>query len=69
MLHLAFEDFGAHRVWLDTQVRNARARHVYEQVGFVEEGVLRECWHQHGRWQSLVVMSMLETEYRGAAPR
>jgi RimJ/RimL family protein N-acetyltransferase len=61
-----FEDLGAHRLWLDTQVRNERARHLYRSAGFVEEGVLRECWHQHGAWQSLVVMSMLETEYRAA---
>jgi RimJ/RimL family protein N-acetyltransferase len=61
---LVFEEFGAHRLWLDTQVRNVRARHVYCAVGFVEEGVLRECWYQHGAWQSLVVMSVLETEFR-----
>lgn len=59
-----FEDLGAHRLWLDTQERNLRARRVYRATGFVEEGVLRECWYQHGAWQSLVVLSMLETEYR-----
>ena len=63
---LAFDELGAHRLWLDTQTRNTRARHLYASEGFVEEGVLRECWRQHGAWQSLVVMSILEPEYRAA---
>ncbi|HEV8042984.1 MAG TPA: GNAT family N-acetyltransferase [Bryobacteraceae bacterium] len=59
-----FDELGAHRLWLDVFEHNARARHVYRSVGFVEEGVLRECVRQPGQYASLVVMSILEDEYR-----
>jgi diamine N-acetyltransferase len=52
-----FDQLVAHRLWLDVFEHNARARHVYRSVGFVEEGV-------DG---SLVVMSIGEAEYRGRA--
>ena len=45
-----FDELGAHRLWLDVFEYNARARHVYRSLGFVEESV-------DG---SLVVMSISE---------
>ena len=59
-----FDELAAHRLWLDVFEHNARARHVYRSVGFVEEGVLRECVKQQEGYASLVVMSILEDEYR-----
>jgi RimJ/RimL family protein N-acetyltransferase len=64
VLSKAFDELAAHRLWLDVFEHNARARHVYRSVGFVEEGVLRECVKQQERYASLVVMSILENEYR-----
>ncbi len=67
VMALAFESLGAHRVWLDARADNARARSLYRSLGFVEEGTLRECdWH-HGRYLSLVLMGILEHEYRARA--
>jgi diamine N-acetyltransferase len=60
----AFEELAAHRLWLDVFEHNARARHVYRLAGFVEEGVLRDCVWQQDHYASLVVMSILESEYR-----
>ncbi len=57
-----FGEFRAHRLWLDVFEDNSRARHVYRSLGFVEEGVLRECIKRGEAYRSLVVMSMLETE-------
>jgi len=37
----AFEEFGAARVWLDTNHDNIRAQKVYEAVGYRHEGTLR----------------------------
>lgn len=53
-----FHRFGAHRLWLDVFEHNARARHVYRSVGFVEEGALQECVGQDGTIRSLVVMAI-----------
>ena len=60
----AFREFGAHRVWLDVFQDNRRARHVYQEAGFVEEGTLRDCITHGERYRSLVVMSLLENERR-----
>jgi diamine N-acetyltransferase len=57
-----FREFRTHRFWLDVFEDNSRARHVYRSLGFVEEGVLRECIKRGETYRSLVVMSMLETE-------
>jgi RimJ/RimL family protein N-acetyltransferase len=60
---LAFEDLHAHRLWLDVKDHNARARYVYESEGFITEGTLRECYRVGDAFESLVVMSMLKSEY------
>jgi diamine N-acetyltransferase len=64
LLEKAFDELAAHRIWLDVFTDNSRARHVYCSVGFVEEGVLRECVKHGDEYRSLVLMSMLESEYR-----
>lgn len=60
-----FEQLGTHRLWLDVIEGNSRARNLYESEGFCFEGTLRECLktadHQY---QSLILMSILEQEYR-----
>jgi diamine N-acetyltransferase len=61
---LVFDQHGAHRLWLDVYPENARARHLYHKLGFVEEGLLRECERAENRYRSLILMSILEAEYR-----
>lgn len=61
---LAFEKYGAHRLWLDVKDFNTRARRLYESEHFVFEGVLRECLKAGDAYQSLVVMSILEQEWQ-----
>jgi diamine N-acetyltransferase len=60
---MAFEELGGHRLWLDVKEHNLRARHVYESEGFMVEGVMRECIKAEAGFESLVLMSMLKTEY------
>lgn len=59
-----FGELGAHRLWLDVKEENARARGLYESEGFVQEGVLRDAFWDGEGHVSLVVMSILESEYR-----
>lgn len=61
---LAFDELGAHRLWLDVFVDNARARHLYASEGFVEEGVMRESGRRDDGHVSQALMSVLEHEYR-----
>lgn len=60
----AFETLKAHRLWLDVKTFNDRARHIYKTEGFVEEGIMRESMLYNGQYDSMVLMSILEQEYR-----
>jgi diamine N-acetyltransferase len=60
----AFEELGAHRLWLDVKPYNERALSLYRSAGFVEEGTLRDAHYYDGRFESLVVMSMLRPEWQ-----
>jgi diamine N-acetyltransferase len=62
----AFDTLSAHRLWLDVKEHNTRARAVYAKEGFRYEGTLRECLKGPEGFESLVVMSVLEHEYRHA---
>ena len=58
-----FEIKKAHRLWLDVKESNLRAQHVYSTLGFIKEGVLRECVKDGNNYQSLIVMSILSHDY------
>ena len=60
---IAFDDLGAHRLWLDIKKRNTRAKSLYDSEGFVLEGELREAVKVQGGFDSLVVLSMLAPEF------
>lgn len=60
---IAFDDLGAHRLWLDVKAHNARAKGLYDSEGFVVEGVLRESVRTREGFISMVVMSMLQPEF------
>ncbi len=65
---VAFDDLNAHRFWLDVKQRNVRAKQFYDTEGFCVEGVLRDAVRVRGddglaSYDSLVVLSMLRTEY------
>jgi len=61
---MVFMELDAHRFWLDVKDHNSRARHIYESEGFIVEGILRECLKSGGKFESLVVFSMLQNEYQ-----
>jgi RimJ/RimL family protein N-acetyltransferase len=59
----AFEEHGAHRLWLDVKPHNERARSLYRSAGFVEEGLLRDAFYDGKRFESLVIMSILRPQW------
>jgi diamine N-acetyltransferase len=65
---IAFDQFRAHRLFLDVFDDNARARHLYQSFGFVEEGLLREAALRNGQYCSLRLMSLLDREYAAHKP-
>ena len=61
LLAEVFDHLGANRFWLDVFDINARAIHVYEDLGFKHEGVMRR--HSSGTTAicDLVLMFVLRT--------
>lgn len=55
---------GLHRVGLGVLGINQRARMLYENHGFVEEGRLREVHRAGGFWTDVICMGILEDDYR-----
>jgi RimJ/RimL family protein N-acetyltransferase len=64
LCRFGFEMMNLHRIELDVYAGNERARHVYEKVGFKEEGRRRQASYKYGRYQDVVVMGLLEGELR-----
>lgn len=59
----AFKTANLHRVELHVLEWNARAQRVYEKIGFLVEGRLREALWLNGRWWDEIVMGMLDGEW------
>jgi RimJ/RimL family protein N-acetyltransferase len=67
MLRYAFNELNLYRVGLNTISYNERAIRVYERAGFVREGVQRSFGQRDGRRYDLILMSILQDEWRGRA--
>lgn len=68
LMRIAFGELGAHRLFLDVFDDNARARHLYESLGFVYEGQMREAAVRDGEYCTLHLMSVLDREYASRKP-
>ena len=63
LLKWAFEIKKFHRVWIDCKEYNFVALNLYESLGLVREGVLREIILSNGVYENLIVLGMLDREY------
>lgn len=59
-----FTHLNLHRIGLDVLDFNPRAIHVYEKIGFKQEGVLRDTLFYEGTFHSAILMGILEDEWR-----
>ena len=59
VIDFAFDELRLHRIELEVFDFNDRARHVYEVLGFVEEGVKRDALWQDGAFHDAILMSIL----------
>jgi diamine N-acetyltransferase len=64
LLRHAFADLDLRRVALHVLASNTAAIATYEKTGFVREGVLREAAFADGRHEDVVLMSVLQSEWR-----
>ncbi|MEE1244206.1 MAG: GNAT family protein [Acutalibacteraceae bacterium] len=63
ILKHAFENMNLRRIYLTALEDNSRARHLYEKLGFVQEGVLRESNFKNGKFINMVMYSILREEF------
>ena len=63
LLKWTFEIKDFHRVWIDCKDYNKIALRLYESLGLVREGFLREIICTNGLYENLIVLGMLDNEY------
>jgi hypothetical protein len=68
ILRYAFNELNLHRVGLTVLERNHAARHLYESVGFVVEGILRDNDFRDGVRGNDIQMSILAHEWQARNP-
>lgn len=66
LLRYCFDYLNMHRVWLEVLDFNTIGHRLYSNVGFKEEGRLRDAIFRNGCYHDYIVMSVLENEYRAA---
>lgn len=62
-LDWAFKFGGMHRVGLTCYSFNDRGQRLYERLGFVKEGTVRECHWFNRAWHDEIYYGMLESEW------
>ncbi len=65
ILDHAFTNLDLHKVWLMIFAANHRSAGVYQRVGFVSEGTLREEYFHQAAWHDMHRLSMLQREWQG----
>lgn len=63
LVHVGFDELHLHRLDLRVFDFNAPAIACYEKVGFVREGLLRDWVRVQDTYRSVLVMSLLESEW------
>ena len=63
-LKVCFDELDLHRVGLRVLRANPRGMACYQKCGFKEEGVIRDWHHSRGQWHDLILMGILQDEYR-----
>ncbi|TPG89123.1 N-acetyltransferase [Brevibacillus laterosporus] len=64
LLDYGFGILQLHRIELNVYSCNARAKHVYEKLGFVQEGIQRDFLFSDHEYHDSIMMSILAKEYR-----
>ncbi|MFZ1470204.1 MAG: GNAT family protein [Paracoccaceae bacterium] len=65
LLAQVFTELDGHRIGFDVTADNTRAIALYDQLGFVTEGRIRECWMRaDGNWVDCLLMGLLARDWQ-----
>lgn len=64
LITYAFENLKLHRIELEVFSFNIRAKKSYNKLGFIEEGIKRDGEYIDGEFRDVIVMAMLESDYK-----
>lgn len=60
----AFSVLNLHKLYLIVADVNQKARHVYQKIGFQEEGILREHFFVGGKYHDAIMMNIFQKDYQ-----
>jgi RimJ/RimL family protein N-acetyltransferase len=63
LLRHCFDTLNLNRVYLRVYAENLRAKRSYDKAGFVEEGRQREAVYKYGKYDDVIMMSVLRSEW------
>ena len=63
MVKHGFENLNLNRIFLTVFANNPRAIKAYQSAGFTQEGILRQGIYKNGRYQDLILMSVLRSDW------
>lgn len=64
LIHSLFSNYGYKKIILDTNLKNTRAQHIYEELGFKKVRVRDNSWkNQLGELQSSVDYELVEESF------
>lgn len=59
----AFKSIGLNRIELGVHAENERAIKLYQSLGFIQEGILRQAGYKGGKYFDVIHMSILSRDY------
>ena len=59
LVHYSLSELGLHRIWAEIIEDNAAALALFQQVGFQQEGCLRDTLFLHNAWRNSIVLGIL----------
>ncbi|CAK7007383.1 MAG: Spermidine N(1)-acetyltransferase [Desulfovibrio sp.] len=63
-LSYAFDTLNMHKIYLVVDSENTKAIHVYEGLGFIQEGLLRQEFYTNGSYRDVLRMCMFKAAYK-----
>ena len=64
LINSLFKDLNFQKIILDTNLKNERAQHVYDQLGFIKVRVNKDSWkNQVGEIQSSIDYELYQTDF------